>query len=95
MVVGSASNAHKADSLFDADAPENNGRKRSYNVSWDFHLFTVTETTLLDRTPAFAMDYVYRLEIPDDITSEQLSELGSDLEYRYCGVCNFFTLELT
>lgn len=80
--IGSPSNAHKTDSLFDAEAPENNGKKRNYNFSWDFHLFTVTETTLLERTPAFALDYVYKLEIPEDMTSDRLSEIGSDLEYR-------------
>lgn len=42
----------------------------------------MTESTLLERTPAFALDYVYKLEIPDDMTSERLSEVGSDLEYR-------------
>lgn len=81
-MLGAFSNAHKTDSLFDADAPENNGRRRNYNISWDFHLFTITETTLLERTPAFALDYIYRLDIPEDMTSERLSELGSDLEYR-------------
>lgn len=80
--LGAASNSHKTDSLFDAEAPENKGRKRNYNVSWDFHLYTVTESTLLERTPAFALDYVYKLEIPEDMSSERLSEIGSDLEYR-------------
>ena len=36
---------------------------------------------LLDRTPAFALDMLYYFELPDDVSSEQLSELGSDLEY--------------
>lgn len=82
LFLGTVSNMHKIDSLFDAEALENNGRKRNYNISWDFHLFTVTESTLLERTPAFALDYVYKLEIPDDMSSERLSDIGSDLEYR-------------
>ncbi|RZF36840.1 hypothetical protein LSTR_LSTR004528 [Laodelphax striatellus] len=30
--------------------------------SWDYHLATVTETTLLEKTPAFAMDYLFSIE---------------------------------
>lgn len=81
LFLGASSSAHKADSLFDAEAPENKGKKRNYNINWDFHLFTVTETTLLERTPAFALDYAYALDISDDMASDRLSELGSDLEY--------------
>ena len=47
---------------------------------WDVHIETVTETSLLEKTPALAMDYVYNLDIPSDIGSEDLSELGHDLE---------------
>lgn len=65
------------------EAAENKGQRRNYNVSWDYHLSTITEAVLLERTPAFALDYIYQLELPDDMTSERLSELGSDLEYRY------------
>lgn len=75
--------AHKSDSLFDAEAPENKGQNKTYNTSWDFHMLTVTESSLLERTPAFASDFLYQVEIPDDISSDRLSELGSDLEYRY------------
>ncbi|XP_039300169.1 uncharacterized protein LOC111062726, partial [Nilaparvata lugens] len=30
--------------------------------SWDYHLATVTETTLLEKTPALAMDYLFSIE---------------------------------
>jgi hypothetical protein len=46
-------------------------------------MFTNTEMVLLERSPAFACDYVYQMEIPEDSTSDILSELGSNLEYRY------------
>lgn len=73
--------AHKSDSLFDAEAVENKGQRKNYNTSWDLHLNTTTEAAMLERTPAFATDYVYQLELPDDTSSERLSEFGSDLEY--------------
>lgn len=50
--------------------------------SWDHYLSTITEDVMLEKTPAFAIDYLYHLEVPDDYSSENLSELGSDLEYR-------------
>lgn len=81
--LGEVSNNHKTDSLFDAEAVENKGQRRKYNISWDYHVETTSEATLLERTPALAMDLIYQLDIPDDMTSERLSELGSDLEYRY------------
>lgn len=46
-----------------------------------FSLFL--EALLLEKSPAIAVDYLYILELPDDFNSERLSELGSDLEYRY------------
>ncbi|KAF2899131.1 hypothetical protein ILUMI_07040 [Ignelater luminosus] len=81
LKAGIISMAHKSDSLFDSQAAENNGQNRTYNTSWDQHTATVTEASLLERTPAFASDFLYQLEIPDDISSERLSELGSDFEY--------------
>ncbi len=56
-------------------------RQRSYKVDWDDHLECTSEEKMLLRTPAFAMDYLYCLEIPSEYTSEQLSEIGCDLEY--------------
>ena len=41
--------------------------------------FQVTEDTLLDRTPAVALDMLYTIDLPDDIDSEKLSAI-SDLE---------------
>lgn len=29
------------------------------------------------------MDYVYYVELPDDVTPERLLELGPNFEYRY------------
>lgn len=41
-----------------------------------------TEALLLERTPAVAIDYLYVIDLPEDCSSDRLSELGSDLEYR-------------
>jgi vacuolar protein sorting-associated protein 13B len=51
------------------------------NFQWEDHVKRITEATLLERTPALGFDYLYQLELPGDITSEYLSQLGSDFEY--------------
>ncbi|KAF5296670.1 hypothetical protein FQR65_LT10210 [Abscondita terminalis] len=78
---GLISMAHKMDSLFDPEAVENKDQSRTYNISWDFHLMTVTESTLLECTPGLAIDYLYQIDVPDDINDETLSELSANLEY--------------
>ncbi|XP_008197902.1 intermembrane lipid transfer protein VPS13B isoform X1 [Tribolium castaneum] len=81
LAIGSQSSNHKSNSLFDAQAVENQGQYRSYDTNWEFHMFTNTDAVLLERTPAFACDYLYQMEIPDDASSDILSDLGSNLEY--------------
>lgn len=70
------------DSLFDSTSIENNSGKRLYNINWNQHLQTYTETTLLENTPAIAMDLVQHLELSDDVTTEKILEYNGDLEYR-------------
>lgn len=82
LKLGSAANLHKIDSLFDADAVENKGGRRHYNTNWDVHMTTTTESVLLEKTPAFAFDYLYQLEVPSEMSSDILSELGSNFEFR-------------
>lgn len=82
MLIGSATNSHKTDSLFDAEAVENKGEKRQYNTSWDYHMTVFSESVLLERTPAFSYDYLYQMELPNDSSSDILSDLGSDHEFR-------------
>ena len=55
-------------------------KRRIYEIDWDAHLERISEEVLLDRTPAVALDFLYFFEIPEDFTSEQLSEI-SDLEH--------------
>ncbi|KAF5303499.1 hypothetical protein FQA39_LY09962 [Lamprigera yunnana] len=81
LKAGLISMAHKVDSLFDSEAVENKGLNRMYNMFWDYHMETLTESVLLERTPAFAFDYLYQVELFDDDVNDHLSELGSDLEY--------------
>ncbi|XP_050295994.1 intermembrane lipid transfer protein VPS13B [Anthonomus grandis grandis] len=81
LKIGALTNTHKIDSLFDAQAIENKGGKREYNTSWEYHMTTTNESILLEKTPAFAFDYVYQLEIPNDFSSEMISDLGSNFEF--------------
>ncbi len=68
-------------SLFEKDFGDEEGqckeRKTSYKIEWDQHLNTVTEEHMLDRTPAFALDLLYHLELPDDFDSEQMSAMST------------------
>lgn len=74
-------------SLFEKDFGSESGdqvpkeRQRSYVLDWDGHLDALTEEKMLERTPAFAMDLLYHLDLPEEVTSEELSEFGLDLEY--------------
>nr|CAI5821779.1 unnamed protein product [Callosobruchus analis] len=81
LQIGSPTSVHKKDSLFDGQAEENKGNKRKYNRSWDYHMTVFTEAVLLERTPAFAFDYLYQLEVPSDTSSDILSDFGSDYEF--------------
>ena len=81
ILIGSEQDFYKANSLFDPEAEENTGRKKLYNISWDYHTSHNTEAVLLEKTPAIAFDYLYELSFPDDMNSDQISEMGSDYEY--------------
>ncbi|KAK4875062.1 hypothetical protein RN001_011484 [Aquatica leii] len=81
LKAGLLSMAHKMDSLFDPQAVENKGLNRAYSMSWDYHMITVTESSLLECTPGLAIDYLYHVDTPEEMTNESLSELGTDLEY--------------
>ncbi|XP_063236346.1 intermembrane lipid transfer protein VPS13B [Bacillus rossius redtenbacheri] len=77
LVSGKEQTAFLQDSLFHPGSQETPG----YSISWNQHVETNTEAVLLEKSPACAVDYIYMLEVPDDLASEQISELGSDLEY--------------
>ncbi|XP_071444845.1 intermembrane lipid transfer protein VPS13B-like [Hetaerina americana] len=62
-------------SLFDDKSLENSGALKSYNCSRVCHLETVTETTMLERTPALALDYLYTVETPAEWNLENLAKL--------------------
>lgn len=53
-------------SLFDPLAPENCKQERKYCFNWAEHFSTLTEEVMVKRYPAFAFDYLYQLDIPDD-----------------------------
>lgn len=52
-------------------------------------IFVLVEK-LLERCPAFVMDYAYFMELPDDVTPERLLEFGSNFEYRYLNDFNSY-----
>ncbi|XP_015175870.1 PREDICTED: vacuolar protein sorting-associated protein 13B isoform X1 [Polistes dominula] len=81
LTAGKVNRNYLKDSLFDNDALENNGKKRAYKEGINYHLVTVSVENLLKRSPAFVMDYVHCVQLPDDITTEKLAELGSNFEY--------------
>uniref|UniRef100_A0A0K2T0P4 Chorein N-terminal domain-containing protein n=1 Tax=Lepeophtheirus salmonis TaxID=72036 RepID=A0A0K2T0P4_LEPSM len=72
-------------SLFDKDRGDESGipieKRRNYDIVWDAHMDEVTEEIMLERSSAFALDYLYYWEIPNDWSSEQLSEISTDFEY--------------
>ena len=67
-------------SLYDATELDPQDQNKPV-FQWEEHIGTVTESTLLERTPALAFDYLYQLEVPEDNVSELLSQVGSELEY--------------
>ncbi|XP_076376736.1 vacuolar protein sorting 13B isoform X1 [Megalopta genalis] len=81
LIAGKLNTDYLKDSLFDNDSVENKGKKRDYKQGIYYHLNTVSEERLIERCPAFAMDYVHCIELPDDITPEKLAEFGSNFEY--------------
>ncbi|TRY71636.1 hypothetical protein TCAL_05294 [Tigriopus californicus] len=77
---------HLRGSLFEKDFGNENGpapkeRRRSYSIDWDSHLMELSEDKMLERTASLAMDYLYYMDIPEAMTSEELSEVGLDLEH--------------
>ncbi|KFM65043.1 Vacuolar protein sorting-associated protein 13B, partial [Stegodyphus mimosarum] len=53
-------------SLFDPLAPENCNQSRKYCFDREEHLALLTEEVLVERFPAFAFDYLYEVEVPDE-----------------------------
>ncbi|XP_008205594.1 vacuolar protein sorting-associated protein 13B isoform X1 [Nasonia vitripennis] len=81
LTAGLSKKNYLKDTLFDNEAIENEGKKRVYKKDVTYHLASVTMPTLLERCPAFFMDYVHYTEISDDISPERLAEFGSCYEY--------------
>ncbi|XP_043519945.1 vacuolar protein sorting-associated protein 13B isoform X2 [Frieseomelitta varia] len=81
LVAGKINTRYLKDSLFDDESVENKGKKREYRQGIYYYLCTASEERLIERCPAFSMDYVHCVELPDDITPEKLAEFGSNFEY--------------
>lgn len=60
--------SYLSSSLFDPLAAENCSQSRKYSFNPDEHLETLTEEVMVQRFPAFALDFLYELEIPEEWT---------------------------
>lgn len=78
---GSYQDNYLSESLFSSTATENCGEKRRYNFSWDIHQNVHSESSLLERTPALAIDYLYMAELTEKCSAERFLEMNGDLEY--------------
>ncbi|XP_068242883.1 intermembrane lipid transfer protein VPS13B isoform X1 [Palaemon carinicauda] len=79
--VGQEGQEYLSQSLFDPQVLMEAQELWDYSYTWEKHAKDTTEAVLLARTGAMAMDYFYYMEIPQDMNSEQLSEISVDLEY--------------
>ena len=80
ILTGAESDRFMEGSLFDQKEETQRRPSVGDKPDWDAHLETVTEATLVERSPAFALDYLYNIEMPGDLASEDLSELTEDME---------------
>ncbi|KAK3912926.1 Vacuolar protein sorting-associated protein 13B [Frankliniella fusca] len=78
---GSYQDNYLAESLFSSTATENCGEKRRYNFSWDIHQNVHSESSLLEKTPALAIDYLYMAELTEKCCAEKFHEMNGNLEY--------------
>ena len=74
LVQSEDENSHIRNSYFD----ESTHGSRKYEINWNNHLERCNDEFMLERTPAFAIDIVQDIEIPEDF---KMSEIGSDLEF--------------
>ena len=80
IITGAESERFMEGSLFDQREEAQRRPSVGDKPDWDAHLETVTEAALVERSPALALDYLYSIELPGDVGSEDLSELTEDLE---------------
>ncbi|CAB3369189.1 Hypothetical predicted protein [Cloeon dipterum] len=76
LAMGSHCDNYVTNSMFSKS--EEDGRR--HLASWEEHLTNVTEGALLFRTPAFAMDYRYLLDLSDGMSTEFVQQFEGDLE---------------
>ncbi|XP_012288372.1 vacuolar protein sorting-associated protein 13B [Orussus abietinus] len=78
IFAGNRDGDHLKGSLFDKNISEIEDETQKYTI----HHYTneVEVEKLLQRYPAFAMNSIHYLEVPDDVTPEILAEFGSTFE---------------
>ena len=84
LVIGDKSKRSFLRGSFFVDFGDEDGtcmeRRCSYDdYNWERHMEQVSEESMLERTPAFALDLLYQLDLPSDFESDNLSVI-SDLE---------------
>lgn len=76
LTMGSQCENYVTSSMFSRDDEDG----KTGLVSWEEHLTNVTEGALLFRTPAFAMDYRYLLDMSEGISNEYVQQFEGNLE---------------
>lgn len=93
LAVGMKGQEYLSNSLFDPEVLVEGKELWDYIYSWDQHAHDTTEASLLAHTGAVAIDYFYYLELPDEMSSDQLSQISTDLEYSNMSeraICRIF-----
>ena len=80
ILTGADSEGFIEGSLFDKSEASERRPSVGDKPDWDTHLETVTEAAMMERSPALALDYLYNIEMPGDLGSEDMSELTEDME---------------
>ncbi|KAJ8683631.1 hypothetical protein QAD02_019423 [Eretmocerus hayati] len=81
LIAGIPRTDYLKDTLFDIDALENQGKKRIYKKDVPHYLASTPMTKLLEKCPAFCMDYTYYIEIPENITPEEMAAFSTSYEF--------------
>jgi len=76
LTMGSQCDNYIKSSMFSRSEEQ----EQSILASWEEHLTNVTEGALLFRTPAFAMDYRYLLDLSEGISNEYVQQFSGNLE---------------
>ena len=88
LLIGCESDNYLKDSLFEPNASQDEEKRinrveTNYNKvkNWDLHMERESESALLERHSALAVDYLYQAEYPTDATPEDIIKLNTNMEH--------------